>query len=284
MKNFKKIDDYFSNNLTADLREEFEQELQKDNDLRNEYDTYRASQNLIEFMIQEDLMGKLPQLVSDDEDIQYASQYNINDDNQNFSPTHAPKEAKIVSIDQNFSTSDHKNSQSIFMTFRKSMRVAASFLVLIVCGTLVWMNIRSGDFSGVTNDNIVFVDMSQMRSGDIVNENYNKLVTLQEEGDYVQANKTIDQLIAADNETYSYLIFFKAQNNFRLKNFAEADKQFEQVINGNMPKYTEDAQMMRVFTAIELDDTSLAKKRITDLENQPMFSYKEKLVKIKDRL
>lgn len=284
MKNFKRIDDYFSDNLTADLKEEFEHELSKDKELRNDYDTYRASQNLIEFMVQEDLMGRLPQLVSDDEDIQYASSYNINTEEQDY--VHTIKEpAKIVSIDLNSSSSNESNQKNSYnRSFKMRLRIAASFLIIIIGGSLVWMNIRSNDFSQITKDNIAYLDLSQMRGGDNINENYSKLITLQEEGEYTKANNTIDQLMAADPANYSYLIYFKAQNNFRLKNFAEADKQFEQVIRANMPKYTEDAQLMRVFTAVELDNIQLAKTRIAELESQPMYAYKAKLAEIKSKL
>ncbi len=286
MKNFKRIDDYFSDNLTTDLKIEFEQELNSDKDLRNDYETYKASQNLIEFMVQEDLMGKLPQLVSDDEDIQHASQVH-SIDNLLVSekvPGHA-ESAKIVSIDRPANSNPYnKNEAGGKYFFTKKLRVAASFLILIVAFSAVWLNLRSDNFSNITLTHINYLPLSQMRSGEDSNENYNKLISLEEKGDYKQANNVIDDLMKKDAATYNYLLYFRAQNNFRLQNFAQADKDFEQVIRLNMPKYVEDAQLMRVFTAIELKDDQLAKTRIAELEAQPLYSYKTVLLKIRNEL
>ena len=62
MKNFQELENYYNGNASEQERKDFEVKLNSNPTFQAEYDTYIASQNLIEFIISEDLKEKLSEM------------------------------------------------------------------------------------------------------------------------------------------------------------------------------------------------------------------------------
>ena len=120
--------------------------------------------------------------------------------------------------------------------------------------------------------------------GDRNSHKYQQLIELQDAGNYAKANLLIDELMSEDPDTYNYLIYYKGQNNFRLKNFVFAEKDFNTVVELKLPKYMEQAQLMLVFTSIETKNVEGARIKIQELIKQPYYSYKNVLLQVEREL
>ncbi len=280
MKNFTEIENYCSGKATKQERTDFEVKLNSNPTFQADYDTYIASQNLIEYVIGQDLLEKLPNLKAQDIPAHNStlSQGIINEVNSEVTPN----DFKIVSINRNNISSDKSDNKKKFSSFGK-LGVAATFLILVSVFASVVYFTRADDFTQITEQNISFFDLSQMR-GDKNIQKYQQLIELQDAGDYTRANLLIDDLMSDDPDTYNYLIYFKGQNNFRLKNFGIAERDFNKVVELKLPKYMEQAQLMLVFTAIETKNVEGAKIRIQELEKLPYYSYKELLLQVEKQL
>ncbi len=280
MKNFKELEDYYSGNGSEQERADFELKLNSNPSFRAEYDTYIASQNLIEYIVGQDLLEKLPNL-----NTQEISAHNTTLSqgiNSAVNTEVTSNDFKIVSINRNDILSDKSDDKKKFSSFGK-LSVAATFLILVSVFASVIYFTRGDDFTSITEQNVSFLDLSQMR-GDRNSQKYQQLIELQDAGNYAKANLLIDDLMSEDSDTYNYLIYFKGQNNFRLKNFEIAEKDFNAVVELKLPKYMEQAQLMLVFTAIETKNLEGAKVKIQELEKQPYYSYKELLLKVEREL
>ncbi len=280
MKNFKELEDYYSGNASEQERADFELKLNSNPSFRAEYETYIASQNLIEYIIGQDLLEKLPNLNTHE-----ISVHNTNLSqgiNNAVNSEVSSNDFKIVSINRNDISSDKSDDKKKFSSFGK-LSVAATFLILVsVFASVIYLT-RGDDFTSITEQNVSFLDLSQMR-GDRNSQKYQQLIELQDAGNYAKANLLIDELMSEDPDTYNYLIYFKGQNNFRLKNFVFAEKDFNTVVELKLPKYMEQAQLMLVFTSIETKNVEGARIKIQELIKQPYYSYQDVLLKVEREL
>ena len=280
MKNFKELEDYYSGNASEQERADFELKLNLNPSFRAEYETYIASQNLIEYIIGQDLLEKLPNLNTHEIPThnRTLSQGVSNEINSKLTSN----DFKIVSINRNDISSDKSDDKKKFSSFGK-LSVAATFLILVSVFASVIYFTRGDDFTSITEQNVSFLDLSQMR-GDRNSQKYQQLIELQDAGNYAKANLLIDELMSEDPDTYNYLIYFKGQNNFRLKNFVFAEKDFNTVVELKLPKYMEQAQLMLVFTSIETKNVEGARIKIQELIKQPYYSYKNVLLQVEREL
>ena len=280
MKNFKELEDYYSGNGSEQERADFELKLNSNPSFRAEYETYIASQNLIEYIIGQDLLEKLPNLKTHEISAhnRTLSQGVSNEINSELTSN----DFKIVSINKNDISSDKSDNKKRFSIFGK-LSVAATFLILVSVFASVMYLTGGDDFTSITEQNVSFLDLSQMR-GDRNSHKYQQLIELQDAGNYAKANLLIDELMSEDPDTYNYLIYFKGQNNFRLKNFVFAEKDFNTVVELKLPKYMEQAQLMLVFTSIETKNVEGARIKIQELIKQPYYSYKNVLLQVEREL
>lgn len=288
MKNFKLIDNYFRGELNENQMHEFELKLKKDPAFANEVNSYKASQNLIEAIIQVNLRKSLnyldaaqsdsvtPRIAShhSDNTVQFETENNTQNAGGSMPANLAQSNTRSSEPLENYPS----KTRSIF----SGARLAAASIIIVLCIGGIWVsNLMKSDFSSITNDHMTFTEYIQVRSVDEYQVTIAQIAALEKAKNYKGANELIAEKMAANPEVYGNLQYFYGQNLFRMKNFDEAGVIFDQIIQSDDRRYTESAQLMNVFIEVERKQYDNALSTIASLEADPFFSMKIKLAQIK---
>ena len=166
--------------------------------------------------------------------------------------------------------------------WKKSLAIAASFLLLIVGSFFLYANLKYKD----TQLAMQFFEppnFSDDRSIAIAETILNKATTAYNQKDFSTAI-TLSQQITPEQSNYPSAQYLLAHSYFQNHNWAKAIPVFSDLIQSNDERYLEASQWYLALTYLESGEQTKALELLNQISSQNTHGYKNDAVKLKNKL
>lgn len=219
---YDRIEAYLEGRLDEQQKKAFDQELQTNTELRDEFDLFKMSREAVEVEIANDLRQSFKDWQSEDE---------------SKTVTEKPQ-LKVVSINR-----------------RRWLSMAAAACVFLVAGFFVWNLSNSVSNPGLAANYYTTPSVSNFRSGADSDTNFQNGLTFYQENKLNEANTTLNNIPSSSPE-YTKAQYLVGHIAMQEKNYATAITAFKNVVAKNDPRWQEQAEWNLILAYLGNDDNS----------------------------
>ena len=250
LKYYDRIEAFVGGTMSADEQTRFEAELETNPELKTEYLAYRATHDVMEVLAFEQLQEEL-------------------------------REMDIGSTPSSTATTSKEPPARIRRMPRRLLTLAASFLVLVLAGTLWWSNSQYSD-QQLAGKHFMTPNLSKVR-GTNTEDALSQAATAFYQGNYDTSIRLL-QSIPSSDPVYAdaqWLLGYACLQEGRAQ---EAVTAFNVVLSGNKNELKASARWHRILAHIAAGDQVAAEKLLDGLLQDPSDAYFDKARVLKKEL